>query len=527
MDLTRRSWAVAGLAVGLAVYAVVLDRPLGLAGAVLITAWLITRQYLFYRALRTLAEDLSVTQTVPKMSLRTNETVLTSLTATLESPSRLACSLDAGLPVATSATEPLSVTLAPTQQRASMTVDIRWPVTGRHTFDPATLTATDGLFREQLPVGTTPTVTVEPRVPRNLHVGEGGDRIATAFGEHDAGLLGSGLEPAGLREYVPGDAAARIDWNATARLGTAYVREFEAETDRETVLVVDHREALADGPTGETKLAYLREFALALVENARQLGDPLGLVAVGTDGITERIHPSTQPDRYRAIRRSVLDLEPTRAATADPTTEEPMTDSATGPTTEAPTPDPSTARATDRTPTGPEPDSPPSPRHRHRQHTRQADVRRAAATLDGEDTPFARTLRPFYTDRQVYLDRIDTDPLYRAVRTTLAGLQSRTFLILCTDDHAPTELLETVTDATGKGARLLVLLAPTVLYEEGGLSDIESAYDRYLEFEELRRELSRMDKVTALEVGPGDRLSAIITAGRDRSEPHRVGGEQP
>lgn len=509
MDLTRRSWAVAGLAVGLAAYAVVLDRPLGLAGAILIAAWLITRQYLFYRALRTLAEDLSVTQTTPKPNLRTDETVLTTLTAALESPSRLACSVEAGLPVATSAAEPLTITIDPAQQRASMTVDVRWPVTGRHTFDPATLTATDGLFREQLPVGTTPTVTVEPRVPRNLHVGEGGDRIATVYGEHEAGRIGSGIEPAGLREYVPGDAAARIDWNATARLGTAYVREFEAETDRETILVVDHRESLADGPAGETKLAYLRELALAFAENANQLGDPLGLLAVGNDGITERILPSTRADHYRTIRRSVLDIEPTPAGPADSTT------------------DPATVRATDRGRTGPEPDSPPSPQHRPREHTRLADVRRAAATLDGEDTPFARTLRPFYTDRQIYLDRIDADPLYRAVRTTLARQQSRSFLILCTDDSAPTELLETVTYATGEGARILVLLAPTVLYEAGGLSDIESAYDRYLEFEELRRELSRMDEVTALEVGPGDRLSAIITAGRDRSEPRRVGGEQP
>jgi len=62
----------------------------------------------------------------------------------------------------------------------------------------------------------------------------------------------------------------------------------------------------------------------------------------------------------------------------------------------------------------------------------------------------------------------------------------------------------------------LVLLAPSVLYEPGGLADIEQAYDRYVEFEQFRRELARIDNVTALEVGPTDRLSAVIEAGRSR-----------
>jgi len=68
-----------------------------------------------------------------------------------------------------------------------------------------------------------------------------------------------------------------------------------------------------------------------------------------------------------------------------------------------------------------------------------------------------------------------------------------------------------------------------VLYEPGGLADLERAYDRYLAFEEFRRELAKLDGVTALEVGPADRLSAVLEAGRSRSRggtherPHRLG----
>ncbi|WP_255681357.1 hypothetical protein [Natrinema sp. SYSU A 869] len=61
---------------------------------------------------------------------------------------------------------------------------------------------------------------------------------------------------------------------------------------------------------------------------------------------------------------------------------------------------------------------------------------------------------------------------------------------------------------------MTVLLAPSVLYEPGGLADVEQAYDRYIEFEEFRRELSRMDNVRALEVGPADRLATVLEAGR-------------
>lgn len=480
MDATRRLWAIASLAVGLAGFALLTARPLALAGSVLLGAWLISRQFLFYRATTRLAEDISVTHSPAKTGVRTAERIPTTLSAALGTPSRLALSVDGGVPTTATVSEPLALTVNPGETNAATTVDVRWPVAGQHTFDTATLTVTDGLFRQELPVGSTPTVTVEPRVPRNLHVGEGGDRIATAYGEHDAGRLGSGIEPAELREYVPGDTADRIDWNATARLGTPYVREFDAETDRKTMLVVDHSQSLSTGQVGETKLEYVRELALAMAENARQLGDPLGMLTVGDEGVTERVPPATQPDQYATVRRTLHSLSPTSG------------------------PQESTGDSLGST-------------------TTLAGVNRALATLDGEESQFARTLQPFYADRQVYVDRISADPLYTAVQSLLAREQGTVFTVLCTDDSAPAELLETAKLASSDGGTILVLLAPTVLYEQDGLADVERAYDRYVEFEELRRELATIGGVTALEVGPGDRLSTVLAAGQNQRA--QVGGE--
>lgn len=492
MELTRRLWAVIGLAAGLAAFAVVLDRPLALAGTILVGVWLLSRQYLFYREVTALSDEISITQQSAKTGIRTTESVPTTLTVSLDTPKRLTGTVTGGLPVPASPLQPLTLQIGPSQREATITADVRWPVAGQHTFEEATVTVTDGLFREQFSAGTTPTVTVEPRGPRNLHVGEGGDRIATAYGEHDAGRLGSGLEPAELREYVPGDTADRIDWNATARLGTPYVREFDAETDRKTVLVVDHRHSLAEGPPEETKLDYLRELALALADSARRLGDPLGLVAIGDEGITDRFTPSTQPAQYTTIRRTLLELEPTAS--------------------------PQTGRNGHAKPTATQ---------IRRQTKSLADVRHTLAALDGDDDEFARRLRPFYADRQIYLDRVSADPLYRAVQTTLARERGTMLTVICTDDASPTELLETVKLATRGGGTVLVFLAPTILYERGGLSDVQQAYDEYLEFEQFRRELARLDRVTALEVGPGDRLSAVLGAGRNRSGRTSVGGETP
>jgi len=73
--------------------------------------------------------------------------------------------------------------------------------------------------------------------------------------------------------------------------------------------------------------------------------------------------------------------------------------------------------------------------------------------------------------------------------------------------------------ARRNGAQVLVFLAPSVLYETGGLDSVDRAYDSYLDFERFRRSLDRFERASAFEVAPGDRLRAVLgrhgdTAGR-------------
>ena len=493
MHPTRRLWGAIALVAVLAILAVVAARPLLLAGSGLVGAWVLVRQHQFTRALEGTIDDLQVDQSVSRSGVRTEETVPITLTATLASPSSLGLEIDGGVPTGAAATSRLSVSLDPGESSGEETIDVSWPIAGRHRFGEPTVTASNGFVRETLSAGTAPTVTVEPRGPRTIHVGEGGDEIPTAYGDHDGGRRGAGLEPAELREYQPGDTANRIDWKATARLSTPHVREYEAETDRKTLLVVDHRRSLATGRPDETALDYLREVALTVTASARRLGDPVGLVTVGDDGITSRVGLSTTPATYDRVRRRLLDLEPTA-------------DTESG--------DSASSDDVGRSYPGPSP-------LRTRRRTTAADARTALATLDGDDA-FAATLRPFYAARGGYRDRIESEPLYRAVEATHGRETGSVWTVIATDDSRPAELRETVSLARSAGDAVLVLLAPAVLYEPDGLADLERAYDRYVEFEQLRRELARLDRVTALEVGPADRLSAVLSASRPRARGGRT-----
>ncbi|AFO59083.2 DUF58 domain-containing protein [Natrinema sp. J7-2] len=512
---TRQGWTVAALAVVLAILAVVFARPLVLVGSALIGAWLLAYQYRFTRDLERAVESLSVVQSPARLAVQTEDEIPVTLTATREATTELTLEITAGLPVTATATRPFMLSLEPAIEQANRTRTVTWPVAGRHTFDAVTVTATDGLFRETITVGSTPTVTVEPPSPQSIHVGEGGDRIAASYGPHESGRIGTGIEPVELREYLPGDTGKRIDWKATARHTTPYVREYEAESDRRTLLVVDHRSSLAMGRQSETKLEALREVVLVIAGNARRLTNPLGLVTVGDGGITNYRGLASTTVNYRPIRRRLLALEPTTAADTPATmtvSNQLGTTTMNQPKTTA-TESVASRSSNTQSRTGSAGNNSGSILRRN---TTPTDAQRSFSDLEGTDETFARTLRPFYSDRQRYQERIAEDPLYGAVHKSVTDAQGSIWTVICTDDSRPAELRETVLLAREGGNEVLVLLAPSVLYEPDGLTDIEQAYDRYVEFEEFRRELARLDNVTVLEVGPTDRLSAIIEAGRSR-----------
>jgi uncharacterized protein (DUF58 family) len=78
-------------------------------------------------------------------------------------------------------------------------------------------------------------------------------------GDHRGLVPGHGSELGETRGYAPGDDVRRIDWNVTARLNEAHIRQTIAERELETWLVVDRSPRLDFGSARHEK----RELALA------------------------------------------------------------------------------------------------------------------------------------------------------------------------------------------------------------------------------------------------------------------------
>ena len=473
MRVTRRYWAIVAVVGVVVAWAIVLEQAVLLVGAAGIAAWLLVRQYRFMRGVDATIERLTITLDLDRSRVVAEETSVGTLHVTSERPAGLSLRVATSPPTGASG-EPIVCELGPDENLTQAGFEVTWPIAGRFAFDAPTITLRDsrGLFRQTTTAGPTPSVTVEPRTPRDIHVGEGGNRLSAGFGEHEGGRTGSGLTPAEVRRYTPGDTFRRIDWKATARLNEPHIREFEAEQDYKTLLVVDHRAAMGAGPTGRRKLDFARQVALALVDSTRELGDPLACYTVGDEGVTNAFRSSSDDDQYQAVARTLRTLEPT-------TTDGSGNDFGGEAGGEVLNP---------------------------------GEAGRTAQLLSGE-TAFESRLRPFFEDAEQYVQRIVDEPLFGAVRVASTALDSGARTIIISDDEHRTELLEAVKAARGGDGHVVAFITPSVLYDSRTLADIDDAYRRYTEFEAFRRDLAAVSRVSAYEVGPTDRLTAVLAAG--------------
>jgi len=102
-------------------------------------------------------------------------------------------------------------------------------------------------------------------------------------GLHRSPYLGLSLDFAEHRAYNPGDDIRRIDWRVFARSDRFYVKEYEAETNANFVVVMDVSKSMAYGSKGITKLDYARYMAASLLYFSSQQRDRIGLVAFDQD----------------------------------------------------------------------------------------------------------------------------------------------------------------------------------------------------------------------------------------------------
>ncbi|MEF8859040.1 MAG: DUF58 domain-containing protein [Halolamina sp.] len=480
MRPTPRFWHVGSASAFLAGLGIVAQQPVAVLGGLGLASWLLVGQYTATREFQQATDKLTVDVNPVRNSVVVDEELSITAEVILSSPARAAIELSVELPPGAAITQETSPTLSlePGETVAATTFSCSFPVAGMFDVPPATvrLENSQQTVTETVPVETDERLRVDPRQPRSLHVGQGGERIS-AYGEHPAGTGAGGLIPEESRQYVPGDSLDQIDWKATARMQSPHVRDFETETDRKTIIAVDHSQGMVVGPPGQTMLDYAREVALGYARAAESFDDPLGLYAIGDHGVTVQQSPTTSPVGYQHLRNALHDLEPTQSET-----------------------------------------SPTSTVSSAANLTRPSEARSGAHQLAGEDSAFAETVQPFLADTDAYIHRIESDPLFESVRRILAETSGQLWLVLLTTDTGGNRLRDTASLVSSNNGNLSLFLTPRVLFEPGAMADLTEAYDRYASFESFRRTITRNPRTEAYELGPGDRLDALLASRRRRTD---------
>ena len=102
-------------------------------------------------------------------------------------------------------------------------------------------------------------------------------------GLHKSPYLGLSLDFAEHRAYMPGDDIRRIDWRLFARTDRYYVKEYEADTNANFIVLLDISKSMDFGMKGLRKFDYARFLAASLVYFSNQQRDRVGLMTFDND----------------------------------------------------------------------------------------------------------------------------------------------------------------------------------------------------------------------------------------------------
>jgi len=148
-------------------------------------------------------------------------------------------------------------------------------------------------------------------------------------GLHRSPFFGHSVEFRQHREYVPGDDIRHLDWKAWSKTDKFYIKQYEAETNTRTQIVVDVSESMHYGRGDLNKYEYACTAAACLSYLLMRQQDSAGLIAFDSDirqtlparasqshldAITKTLHvskPKEKTDIAKILRR-VAEATPQR-----------------------------------------------------------------------------------------------------------------------------------------------------------------------------------------------------------------------
>ena len=133
-------------------------------------------------------------------------------------------------------------------------------------------------------------------------------------GEYHSVFKGRGMDFDEVREYSPGDEVRLIDWNVTARTGTAFIKKLREERELTILLAVDVSASGKFGSQTQSKRELAAEVASVLAFSAIRNRDKVGLVLF-SDEVEQFIPPTKGRQHVLRVIREILFCAPKRLGT--------------------------------------------------------------------------------------------------------------------------------------------------------------------------------------------------------------------
>ena len=142
------------------------------------------------------------------------------------------------------------------------------------------------------------------------------DRLVNdvVVGEYRSVFKGRGMEFDEVREYFPGDDIRTIDWNVTARTGTAHVKRYVEEREMTAILLVDMSLSGRFGSAEQLKIDLATEISAVLAFSAIKNNDKIGLLLF-TDHVEKYVPAKKGKQHVLRVIRELLNFEPKAGGT--------------------------------------------------------------------------------------------------------------------------------------------------------------------------------------------------------------------
>ncbi len=128
-------------------------------------------------------------------------------------------------------------------------------------------------------------------------------------GDYRSLFYGYGVDFADLREYQAEDDIRYIDWNVTARMDTAYVRQYVEDRDITAWFLIDLSASQEIGTAGVLKRAMLVDFATTVARLLTRHGNRVGAIFFG-GRIEKTIPPRSGRVQVLRLTHELLNFQP-------------------------------------------------------------------------------------------------------------------------------------------------------------------------------------------------------------------------